>query len=59
MSPDSKSRDRRTYLREGLLLLGFALLLVASAASVVIPELEKDPDTEGVKSAADAGSAKD
>jgi hypothetical protein len=55
MSPDSKTRDRATYLREGLLLFGFVLLLVASAASVVIPELDKDPDAEGVKSAAGAG----
>jgi hypothetical protein len=58
MALDPNLPDRRVYVREGLLLLGFALLLVASAASVVLPELSKDPDADVVKSSADAGSAK-
>ena len=34
----------RPRLREGLLLLGFVLLLAAAVVSVVIPELSKEPD---------------
>lgn len=42
--PDA--RIRMPYLREGLLLLGFVLLLVAAAVSVVVPELSKEPEAE-------------
>jgi hypothetical protein len=35
---------RAQRLREGLLLLGFLLLLAAAVVSVVIPELSKEPD---------------
>ena len=44
MSPD-RDDTRRPYLREGLLLLGFVLLLAAATFSVVLPELSREPDT--------------
>jgi hypothetical protein len=34
------------YLREGLLALGFVLLLAASTVSVLVPELGKEPGPE-------------
>jgi hypothetical protein len=50
MSPD-RDDTRRPYLREGLLLLGFVLLLAAATFSVVLPELSREPDTAGSGSA--------
>jgi hypothetical protein len=46
MSPD-RDDTRRPYLREGLLFLGFVLLLAAATFSVVLPELSHEPDTAG------------
>jgi hypothetical protein len=55
----SDETRNRLYVREGLLLLGFALLLAASAVSVLVPELAKDPQTdEATRSDADAGSTR-
>jgi len=49
---------RRLPLREGLLLLGFVLLVVAALVSVVVPEIGRDPQTDGVTGrGADAGVA--
>ena len=42
--PDRSQRS--LYVREGLLLLGFVLLLAASAVTVLIPELGKEPEAE-------------
>jgi hypothetical protein len=54
----SEVPTRTPYLREGLLLLGFVLLLAASALSVVVPELAKEPEADDpLRSAADAGTA--
>ena len=49
-SPNAIRRER-PRLREGLLLLGFLLLLVAAVVSVVIPELSKEPDEGGAHAA--------
>jgi hypothetical protein len=47
---------RRLPLREALLLLGFVLLVVAAVVSVVVPELGRDPQADGVTGrSADAG----
>ena len=40
------SEERATRLREGLLGLGFLLLLAAAAFTVAVPELTKEPETE-------------
>lgn len=53
----SDVRIRIAYLREGLLLLGFVLLLAASALSVVVPELAKEPEAEPEASVSGAGAA--
>jgi hypothetical protein len=54
----SEVPTRTLYLREGLLLLGFVLLLVASALSVVVPELSKEPEADDPqRPATDAGTA--
>jgi hypothetical protein len=53
--PDA--RRNRLYLREGLLLLGFVLLLAASTVSVLVPELAKEPDPEVTPATADATRA--
>ena len=44
--------SKRLYLREGLLLLGFVLLLAAATFSVVLPELSREPDNPGAGRAA-------
>jgi len=44
MLPNIPAPQRRHYLREGLLLAGFVLLVVAAVVTVVIPELSKTPD---------------
>jgi hypothetical protein len=55
----SDETRNRLYVREGLLLLGFVLLLAASAVSVLVPELAKDPQAdEATGSTVDAGSAR-
>lgn len=56
MSEDRTSRNR-LYLREGLLLFGFVLLLAASTVSVLVPELAKEPDPEVTPATADAAKA--
>jgi hypothetical protein len=53
--PDASTRS--LYLREGLLLLGFLLLLAASALTVIVPELAKEPEADPQRSAPDAGEA--
>jgi len=55
MDEDRTTRNR-LYLREGLLLLGFVLLLAASTVSVLVPELGKEPEPEVTTSTADASS---
>ncbi len=48
----------RLPLREGLLLLGYVLLVVAAVVSVVVPELGRGPEPEAIPGrAADAGTA--
>jgi hypothetical protein len=54
--PGARLRRRPELLREGLLLLGFVLLLAVSAVSVLVPELGKDPDAEPATAASDAGT---
>ena len=56
MSPE-RDDTRRPYLREGLLLLGFVLLLAAATFSVVLPELSREPDTAASGSAEQATPA--
>jgi hypothetical protein len=56
MSPD-RDDIRRPYLREGLLLLGFVLLLAAATFSVMLPELSREPDTAASGSAKQATPA--
>jgi hypothetical protein len=53
------SEERATRLREGLLGLGFLLLLAAAAFTVAVPELTKEPETEtpNAQGAKDAASA--
>ena len=34
----------RAYLRVGLILLGFVIVLAASVFTVVLPELSREPD---------------
>jgi hypothetical protein len=53
MAEDRITRNR-LYVREGLLLLGFVLLLAASTVSVLIPELGKEPEPEVTTPTADA-----
>ena len=59
--PAGKLREAgrpRLPLREGLLLLGFVLLVVAAVVSVVVPELGRGPEPDPVPGrAADAGTA--
>ncbi len=45
--PAPALRPQRPQLREGLLLLGFLLVLAAAVMTVVIPELSKEPDEGG------------
>jgi hypothetical protein len=48
----------RLPLREGLLLLGFVLLVVAAVVSVVVPELGRGPEADAVPGRApDAGTS--
>jgi hypothetical protein len=54
MAEDRITRNR-LYVREGLLLLGFVLLLAASTVSVLIPELGKEPEV--TRPAADAAGS--
>jgi hypothetical protein len=37
---------RQARLREGLLLLGFVLVLAAAVITVLVPELGKDPSSD-------------
>ena len=39
-------QSERPRLREGFLLGGFVLILVAAVVTVLIPELSKAPETE-------------
>jgi hypothetical protein len=45
-------RPTRAQLREGLLLLGFLLVLAAAFTTVAVPELSKQPDEGGPTPAA-------
>ncbi|MDD9932639.1 MAG: hypothetical protein OXT09_03505 [Myxococcales bacterium] len=47
---------RGTYLREGLIWLGFGLLLAVAAATVAVPELSEDPEQEAADDEPDAGT---
>ena len=47
----------RAALREWLLLLGFALVVLAAVLTVALPELSKEPEGEA-NQAGDAGVAK-
>ena len=47
---------QRALLAEGLLLLGFVLLLAAATVSVILPELGKEPESGSVRGAAGAGA---
>lgn len=42
---------RGAYVREGLLLLGFLLLVAAGIVTVAMPELSKTPEDGPVKAA--------
>jgi hypothetical protein len=54
----AEPRGPRLPMREGLLLLGFVLLVVAAVVSVVVPELGRDPQADAIPGrAADAGVA--
>jgi hypothetical protein len=54
----SEETRNRLYLREGSLLLGFVLLLVASLVSVLVPELAKEPEGDSRPSTADETPAR-
>jgi hypothetical protein len=59
MAPATHATPReRTYLREGLLLLGFLLVLAAAIVTVAIPELSKEPEAVGTGRAPAAGAQK-
>jgi hypothetical protein len=38
--------QRRTYMREALLLAGFLLVVIAGIVTVVVPELSRTPDDD-------------
>jgi hypothetical protein len=46
MPAETRLQERRTYLREGLLLAGFLLVVIAGVVTVVVPELSKTPDDD-------------
>ena len=58
MSEPEFDREERSrpHLREGLILLGFAALLVASVLTVVVPELEDEQAPPDAASQPDAGA---
>jgi hypothetical protein len=39
-------QQRRTYLREALLLVGFLLIVITGVVTVAVPELSKTPDDD-------------
>jgi hypothetical protein len=39
-------QQKRTYLREALLLVGFLLIVIAGVVTVAVPELSKSPDDD-------------
>lgn len=53
---DAAPALRRVWLREGLLLFGFVLLVVAAVVTVVVPELREAPDETSAARPPDAGS---
>jgi hypothetical protein len=55
MLDGSRSQQRRTYMREGLLLAGFLLIVIAGIVTVAVPELSKTPDDD--RPAANSGGA--
>lgn len=50
------SEERASRLREGLLGLGFLLLLAAAVVTVAVPELTKEPETDAPKAEAAQGA---
>jgi len=50
----NNARSRATWLREGLLLLGFVLLVAAAVATVAVPEMSEDEDGDTVDRSAAA-----
>lgn len=59
MTVDEPTGLRQARLREGLLLLGFVLLCVAAAFTVLLPETAEDPEpsTGGAGQGAEASAA--
>lgn len=49
-----RAERRAFWWREGMILAGFILLLVAAVFTVAVPELRKEPEGQG---AADSASA--
>lgn len=47
------TQKERPRLREGLLLMGFVLVLVAAIVTVLVPELSKAPEAETIPHAAE------
>lgn len=50
-----RAARRAFWWREGMILAGFVLLLVAAVFTVAVPELRKEPEGQGA--AADGASA--
>ena len=46
MLAGSQLQQRRTYMREALLLAGFLLIVIAGVVTVAVPELSKAPDDD-------------
>lgn len=56
MNEAGRGARRGTWLREGLLLAGFVVLVVAAVVTVVVPELREAPEETSAARAPDAGS---
>lgn len=55
MNDPTEAADRkRVMLREALLLLGFVLLIAVGVVTVVLPELQREPDRQEAPAAAPA-----
>jgi O-antigen/teichoic acid export membrane protein len=46
MLAGSRLQQRRTYIREALLLGSFLLIVIAGVVTVLVPELSKTPDDD-------------
>lgn len=56
MSGPSNAARRAIWLREGLVLVGFLLLVAAAVVTVVMPELRESSDASHAAGMSDAGT---